>query len=176
MNVNALLISLTSHLFQIVETNQERDQSNPGSLIEPDPIRFSFDTSGWYLLGGVIFVLSCLLLIRVIKNYRKNAYRRDAIEKLGQIENINQKGFNYTTLNHVFALLKIVAFETYGRHEVAAMHGSEWLTFLESKASNVSFNKYEEDIYRAVYKEEKVPETVVTELISQSKKWIQTHA
>lgn len=174
MNVNALLISLTNHLLQIVKTNQEPGQSDPGPLIEPDPIRFSFDTPGWYLLGGIILILSCLLLISVIKNYRKNAYRRDAIEKLGQIE--NKKEVNYTTLNQVFALLKIVAFQTYGRHEVAAMHGSEWFTFLESKAANVSFNKYEEDIYRAVYKEEKVPETVVIELISQSKKWIQTHA
>lgn len=176
MNLNALLISLTSYLFQIVETNQEPVQNDIGPLIEPDPIRFSFDSPGWYLLGGIIFILSCLLLLKVIKNYRKNAYRRDAIEKLGQIENVNPKEVNYTTLNHIFTLLKIVAFQTYGRHEVAAMHGSEWLTFLESKAANVSFNKYEEDIYRAVYKEEKVPEKVVIELISQSKKWIQTHA
>ena len=88
MNVNALLISLTKHLLQIVKINQEPGQSDPGPLIEPDPIRFSFDTPGWYLLGGIIFILSCLLLIRVIKNYRKNAYRRDAIEKLGQILNI----------------------------------------------------------------------------------------
>ena len=176
MNANALLISLTSYLIQMAETNQAPGQSDPGPLIEPDPISFSFDTPGWYFLGGIVFILSCLLLLRVIKNYRKNAYRRDAIEKLGQIENESQKGVNYITLNHIFTLLKIVAFETYGRHEVAAMHGSEWLTFLESKAANVSFNKYEEDIYRAVYKEEKVPETVVIELISQSKKWIQTHA
>ena len=176
MNVNALLISLTNYMFQIIKTNQELGKSDLGSLIEPDPIKFSFDTPGWYLLGGIIFILSCLLLLRVIQNYRKKAYRRDAIEKLDQIENVSKKGFNYSTLNHVFALLKIVAFETYGRHEVAGMHGSEWLTFLESKAANVSFNKYQEDIYRAIYKEEKVPETVVIELISQSKKWIQTHA
>jgi len=176
MNMYALLTGLIYHFSQVAEANQEPGQSNPGSLIEPEPIRFSFDTPGWYLLGGIIFILSCLLLLRMIKNYRKNAYRRDAIEKLDQIENVSPEGVNYITLNHVFALLKIVAFEAYGRQEVAGMHGNEWLTFLESKAANVSFNKYQEDIYRAVYKEEKVPETVVTELISESKKWIQTHA
>ena len=176
MNVNVLLISLPYHLLDLVKVKQEPDQSDLGSLIEPDPIRFSFDSPGWYILGGIILMLTCFLLIKIFKNYQKNAYRREAIEKLRQIENGSREGANYITLNHVFALLKNVAFEAYGRTEVAGMHGSQWLTFLESKAANVSFNKYEEDIYRAVYKEEKVSETVVDDLLFQSKKWIQSHA
>ena len=174
MKMMALFINF--HWMLFLRTMAIQDQSDPGPLIEAVPIKFSFNTPGWYFLGALLLFVTSLLVIKVIKNYKKNAYRRKAIEKLGHIENLNQKGSDYVTMTQLFALLKNVAFQAYGRNEVAGMYGSEWLTFLESKATNVSFNKYQEDIYRAVYKEEKVSETVIGELVFQSKKWIQTHA
>jgi len=176
MKVITLLINMSWKLFHKTMTIQDLNQGTPGPLIEAEPIEFSFNTPGWYFIGTLTLFLSCLLLVKGFKNYKKNAYRRRAIEKLGQLENSSIKGLNYVTMTHLFALLKNVAFQAYGRSEVAGMHGKEWLTFLESKARDVSFKKYEEDIYRSVYKEEKVSESVIIDLISQSKKWIQTHA
>jgi len=176
MKVITLFIKIFWKLFHTTMTIQDLNQSDPGSLIEAVPIKFSFNTPGWYFIGTLILLLTCLLVIKSLKNYKKNAYRRMAIEKLGQLENSSQQGLNYITMTHLFALLKNVAFQTYGRSEVAAMHGSDWLIFLDSKAQDVSFKKYEKEIYRSVYKEEKVSESVIAELIIQSKKWIKTHA
>ena len=51
-----------------------------GGILEPEPLPFSFDTLGWKILGALILIGLCIILIRQIKRYQKNTYRREATQ------------------------------------------------------------------------------------------------
>jgi len=63
---------------------QDEIIENPdlGEIIEPEAIRFSFNTPGWYILAIFSCMVVVYLLIKWIINYRKNAYRREAIKQI----------------------------------------------------------------------------------------------
>lgn len=147
-----------------------------GPIIEPDPILFSFDATGWSILFFLMLVLLIILLVKGIKHYNKSAYRRNAIQK---IVDLNQNG-QQLDLEHQFLevliILKITALKAYGRKEVAPLYGKNWLMFLESKGKNTPFGKFESLINSVTYKTGKVEAKELNDLTIISKKWIQTHA
>lgn len=141
--------------------------ANPelGNIFEPEPVTFSFSTPGWYVVGIVLLVVVIIFVARWAIRYKKNAYRREALKQI-ESDSIN--------IIDVFILLKIVATKTFGRKQVAQLHGKEWLIFLESKAKNTAFTNYENDIINTLYKGSNSDnEKAIVEL---SKKWIKTHA
>ena len=110
-----------------------------GPIWEPDPVKFSFETPGWYVVGILIFLTCCYLILRRIRHYRQNAYRREAIKELTQINQSNSNNELHLQLSELLVILKMVAFKAYGRKNVATLYGKPWLLFLESKAKNTSF-------------------------------------
>ena len=147
-----------------------------GPLYEPDALRFSFETPGWYLLGGLLSLLAVLLFFKWLKRYRKNAYRREALRNLRIIEDkfYNQK--DVLCLNDVLVLLKLVAIKAFGRQQVAQLHGKDWLEFLESKGKNTPFTHYKQHIVNTLYDTIEVDVKEKKALMELSKKWIKTHA
>lgn len=141
---------------------------DPGSLFVPEAVHFSFNSPGWYLVGGILLLFAVLLFFRWLKLYRKNAYRREALKTMLNYER--------TSLNDILILLKQVAMKTYGRQQVAQLYGSQWLEFLESKGKNTPFTQYANCIESSLYESagKKMKET--KELIELSKTWIKTHA
>lgn len=153
-----------------VLVGQEGEMLKPelGPLIEPEAVKFTFDTPGWYVLAGLILLFAIILSLKWFKNYKKNAYRRKAIK---EIESNKQ-----SEINEVLVLLKIVATTTFGRKEVAQLHGNEWLQFLESKAKNTPFTNYKDDILNSLYKGIDLENEKREIILELSKKWIKTHA
>ncbi len=147
-----------------------------GPLYEPDAVRFSFETPGWYLLGGVLLLFAVLIIFKWLKRYRKNSYRREALKTIASIEqnSLNQNEANQ--LNDTLILLKLVAMETFGRQMVAQLHGDDWLEFLESKGKNTPFTDYKQQIATTLYDAIEVELKETKELIELSKQWISTHA
>lgn len=147
-----------------------------GPLYEPSAVRFSFDTPGWYLLGGLLLLFAVLFFLRWLKHYRKNRYRREAMRVLTEIELQikNQEGTHQ--INDILVLLKLVAIKAFGRQEVAQLHGNEWLEFLESKGIHTPFTQYKKNILNSLYVAIAVDIKETKELIELSKQWIRTHA
>ncbi len=147
-----------------------------GPLYEPDALRFSFETPGWYMLGGLLLLLAVLLFFKWLKRYRKNAYRREALRNLTIIEDkfYNQK--DVLCLNDVLVLLKLVAIKAFGRQQVAQLYGNDWLEFLESKGKNTPFTHYKQHIVNTLYDTIAVDMKGKKALMELSKKWIITHA
>ena len=111
------------------------NQTKPiGNIIEPEPVLFTFDAPGWTIL--LVMLLLALILIGVWKyiQYRKNAYRREAIQTLEKTFNINTPA--HQLLFQLSTILKQVSIASYGREEVAALYGEQWLSFLEEKNRN----------------------------------------
>lgn len=170
LKINFLTVGL------IQETVSTPERQDIGPVLEPDPIQFSFDTPGWYFLG-ILLILSILLLsMRRMNQYRKNAYRREAIKELNQIITSDSAHESGSQLSQLLVILKTVALNAYGRNNVAPLDGKTWLVFLESKAENTPFSKFETIISNSIYKNQTTDSKDLNELKKVAKKWIQTHA
>jgi len=147
-----------------------------GPLYEPEAVGFSFHSPGWYFLGGMLILLAIYLSIKWLRNYLKNAYRRDALKHLSAIESRLGRQEDLVSLQSILVLLKNVAMQAFGRESVAALYGMDWLIFLEEKGKNTPFQKYSSSISASLYRLEKPRAEQLREIIELSKRWIKTHA
>ena len=177
MNAAGILI----HTFLQTENTQEpaapiENTPDIGTLLEPDPVAFSFETPGWYILAGILLMSLILFFVRWLRNYRKNAYRREAVKQLSAIQNSTEGSAIGSSLQQLLTLLKIVAIQTYGRPAVAPLYGKNWLSFLQGKGKDTPFIEYESAIINALHAGKAVDRQEMEALFSLSKRWILTHA
>ena len=147
-----------------------------GPLYEPDAVRFSFETPGWYVLGIILLLVATFLFFSWLKLYRKNGYRREALKTIARIEQNFQNQNEANQLNDTLVLLKLVAMETFGRQQVAQLYGDDWLEFLESKGKNTPFTDYKQPIINTLYDTIPGDPKETKALMELSKQWISTHA
>jgi len=104
-----------------------------GSLLEPDPVVFSFEAPGWTYLIILVMMLTMGIGFAWRYLYNKNTYRRKAINQIQKL----------TDLGQVNVLLKSLALRSFERHEVAELYGEPWIEFLLSKLKNHTFSSKE---------------------------------
>ncbi|WP_082305121.1 DUF4381 domain-containing protein [Persicobacter sp. CCB-QB2] len=151
-----------------------------GHLIKPEAVQQDFSTPGWLVLFGAMGLLALWLIIRMVRRYWKNRYRREALQALGHIESrFRQGGNGPEAIQNTNRLLKQVAITAYGRGLVAPLFGPEWLSFLNQKMSNQVFPEQETlSLFNFhIYQKEVSSQTkpLVAAFIQQSKKWIHGH-
>lgn len=147
-----------------------------GPIYEPDGLRFTMETWGWYLLGIGVLLVSIFLFFRWLQLYRKHRYRRVAFKRITRIEEDYQSQTVLDALVETLATLKLVAMETYGRQVVADLYGDSWLEFLESTGKSTPFTSYKKPIESMLYAANSLEPKEARHLIELSKKWISTHA
>lgn len=155
---------------------QDQDiKLNP--IITPDPIPFTMDTVGWKVLFFLLFLLILFIAYRIFKNYKQNAYRRDAISQIQNLVANNKNGVT-TIISQIMFLLKQTALQTYNRKQVASLEGENWLVFLDSKLNQSVFIKHKDVIASAIYKNEIVHSDTfeIKSFADNSIKWIKHHA
>jgi hypothetical protein len=96
----------------------------------PERVSFTPETIGWYLLAGALVLLLLWLGWRFWKRWQADAYRREALRELGEIE---------TAPERLPELLKRVALVAYPRAEVAELSGDAWLGFLDGTLGSTDF-------------------------------------
>ena len=144
-----------------------------GQLIEPDPVRYSFNTPGWHLVFILLLIIFIVIAFIQYRNYRKNAYRREALRKLEQIENSGE-----SLVYSVNLLLKTMAIQLFGRTTVADLHGPSWFSFLTSKLekhpglTDQSIDEYTLALYNEQFELE---ESSRKELVAFARFWIKKH-
>ncbi len=147
-----------------------------GQLIEPTRVDFQFETPGWSMLLLMVSMVIMVFAVKAIRAYLKNAYRREALRLLANIENEFRQTKDVVCVNDTMILLKQVSLQTYARIEVADLHGAEWLRFLDSKSRNVAFLQFEQAILSALYKNEIGDIEDINGVFMHSKNWIKHHA
>ena len=135
------------------------------------------DTIGWKVL---FFILFCMIVFAAYKyylHYKKNKYRREAIQSISEIE-ANKENSVSSLIVQIMFLIKQTALQTYGRNEVASLEGENWLEFLDKKVKGVNFKQYQKVINDAVYldKYDQTNSFSKDDFIRMSKKWINEHA
>lgn len=141
-----------------------------GPLYEPPPVLFTFETVGWSVLAGLLFVGFMAMAYLLIRRYIRNRYRREALAELERMEG------DPSSTPRIFAVVKRTAIQAFGRERVAALHGRDWLRFLEETGSGVRLLDYESQILGAIYGDGEEASSSVNEILLNAKKWVQTHA
>ncbi|MCO6358687.1 DUF4381 domain-containing protein [Roseivirga pacifica] len=141
-----------------------------GQLQEPPPVSFTFEATGWHALAWVLLVLAIVAAALFYRNYKRNAYRRNALEELRKVSD------GAHPFPHALVVLKSVAIQVFSREKVGALHGEEWCAFLEKTANGVSFLAFSNEIRALVYKDEVPSQEVQSAILSNAKMWVKSHA
>ena len=102
-------------------------------LRTPDAIGWWPPAPGWWLLALLAISAVVALVYLWRKHRRANAYRRQALAQLQQLQTDYQTHRDKLLhLGHINALLKSAALQAYPRSDIAAQHGEAWRGFLNS--------------------------------------------
>jgi len=97
---------------------------------EPAPVSMMPQTAGWAVLGVVAALALAWLLVRAVRRWRANAYRRAALDAL------DQAGDDPVAVSEI---LRRAALAAYGRADVASVSGADWLGFLDRTGGGAGF-------------------------------------
>jgi Domain of unknown function (DUF4381) len=101
---------------------------NLHDFYQPQPPSWRPQTIGWYVVFAIATLLLLWLALHLIRRWRQNRYRREALTELARIE-----------AAQFSALLKRTALSAWPREEVASLSGPAWLRFLDSSVQEPLF-------------------------------------
>ena len=112
--------------------SQHLDELNLVELLDllepvPEPLRVAMtpQTPGWLVLGLAVALLALWAAVKLLRNYRSNAYRRAALAELNMLSRTGEDPAR------IAVLLRRTALAAYPRDQVASLHGDSWLRFLD---------------------------------------------
>ena len=141
--------------------------SNLHDIVEPVSVSFWWPLApGWWIVIGLFTILGVWLLIKRFKNWRTNQYRRQSLLELDSIQDPKW----------IPLLLKRTALAVYPRAMVAGLHGSEWVSFLNTSAPEKVFGKdVGENLSSLSYSNQALSDLERKEIVHASQRWIKTH-
>lgn len=110
-------------------------------LVEPPPpeaIDYWPQTPGWYVIGAVLFALFIRWLYHQYLEYRRNAYRREALRFIKTLprDTVNSR---YQIYQQLPSLLRATAIHGYSRSEVAGLTNKRWEAWLDQQCKQSDF-------------------------------------
>jgi len=146
----------------------------------PEPVSWMPQTWGWALAAVLLLVVILLLVLRALRRYRANAYRRQALVELNGIEpRILDPQTRNDAVGDLAELLKRVALVAWKREEVATLSGAAWIDFLKRhcKVGDISALQplLDSDEYRTDSDLNGIPDTLCKTFVSSARVWIRRH-
>ncbi|MDK4742520.1 DUF4381 domain-containing protein [Rhizobium sp. CNPSo 3464] len=143
----------------------------------PPPVSWMPQTWGWAVLATILVVVLLVVFLRWLKAYRANAYRREALAQLAEIEEkIRDPVARGDGLRELAALLKRVMLAGWGRPAVAEIAGAAWVRFLsehgDEKASTALERLLDDLEYHG---NAEPPPDVVDQAVPAARSWIGHH-
>ena len=146
-------------------------------IVVPAPVSWMPQTWGWLI--AALLLLSAMLLWCALayRRWRKNAYRREALKHLEEIEAaVRDAGKRARALNDLGELVKRTALAAWPREDVAATSGSAWAAFLVAHGdmtNSEGFHRFFDDLeYQAGTP---VSTEVADGLVRDARRWIEGH-
>lgn len=137
-------------------------------LDPPPPVSMVPETAGWIWLGLIVVCAVGYGVWRWRKTYLAGAYRRAALAALGHAQDNPAE---------IAALLRRTALVAFPRSDVAALHGRQWLGFLDAAAPKVAFSGSEAGalLTSAPYQRGQPNGQITADLAKMARIWIETH-
>jgi hypothetical protein len=139
----------------------------------PAPVPYTPQTIGWVVVAIVLAALVALVIWRIVRHRRANAYRRAALAELAVIE-------RDAAVAQLPVLLKRTAMAATSREHVAALTGADWLRFLDRTLHTDAFTQGTGRLLtRIAYYDEgqlqNIPRADMQQLLQLSRRWIRHH-
>jgi hypothetical protein len=152
----------------------EEQLVNLQEIALPEPVPYTPQTIGWYILLGLVLIAIAFLIVRWRQNVKRNRYRQEALLCLAEIE------ASRLPLSELPVLVKRVVLAFTPREQVAGLSGHEWLEFLDSTIGNKEFSTGPGRLlpqlsYRAPESIEKATNAEQRALLSLIRNWIRRH-
>jgi hypothetical protein len=132
---------------------------------QPTPPAWTPQTIGWYVSFAIIGLFLLWIIVRTIRKWLANRYRREALRELVSLPP-----------NQFSTLLKRTALAAWPREKIASLSGEAWLSFLSETARGSSFQNSPGDRIEEVALR---PSTLSTEdeqaLRKATADWIRRH-
>lgn len=128
---------------------------------EPQPVSMLPQTQGWLWLGLILLILLVWTGRLLIRRWRSNAYRREALREIASAKNDPAR---------IAEILRRTALMAYPRGQVAGLYGEEWISFLNRTGTGFS-----EDAARALAAIPYKPAASPADLEPAAIRWIRTH-
>ena len=151
-------------------------------IFVPDPVAYwPPQTVGWYVLAAVLLLAILWMVVRRVRRWHRNRYRRVALASLGRLEaGLKAPDTRPKALLELTTLLKQVALHDYPRAEVAGLSGEPWLSFLSQTGRRTDFSSEAGRLlvtapYRRHEEIEALPERQLAVLIRLTRRWIKRH-
>jgi len=154
---------------------------NLHEIILPEPVSWMPQTIGWYTVFGLIFFVAGWWVYCGLRHYRKNRYRRLALQELAVIEQeLQRPEKRATVLSGIPVLLKGTALLAFPRSEVAGLSGEKWLDFLDKTMGGKNFTESEgrmlpELAYAPSRRIVELSDESVSNLLQLVRRWIKLH-
>jgi hypothetical protein len=147
----------------------------------PEPPSYRPQTIGWAIFGGVVLLGLILWGIQQYRRWHRNRYRRAALHRLNELEQLTQQSTTrVAALRELSELLKRTALAAYPRQQVAALHGDDWLAFLDRTYNGNGFVQGDGWMlaqlpYQPPETLAQLPRETVVGLFSSVRGWIRFH-
>ena len=97
---------------------------------QPPPPAWTPQTIGWYILFALAIITILWLMIRAVRRWAANRYRRESLRELVTLP-----------MDQLSTLLKRTALVAWPRKQIASLNGPAWLQFLDASAGIDSFQR-----------------------------------
>ncbi len=102
---------------------------------------------GWWLLGGLVLLLTAVMVIAV--RARRRSLRARALRELDELTSRWSSHSDFQTMAaEVSMLLRRIALTRFGQETVAGLHGESWQRFLSKTDDDSSGESWDPDIGR----------------------------
>lgn len=144
----------------------------------PPPVSWMPQTWGWATVAAIASALLLLLALRAARRFHRNAYRREALRRLEEIEVEMASPDNRDHAIRALAeLLKRTALAAWPRMEVAAMTGADWARFLDGTGERgEALDRLLDDFeYRRDATLSSLPSSIADDAVLSARRWIERH-
>jgi len=145
-------------------------------LREPQAVSMWPETDAWWVLAVILTLLVAFGIWRWLRHRRANAYRREALARLRDLEPELSKG-DPAALARLDQILRRTALAAFPRGEVAALTGTDWADYLDRSAKGLpppGFGGISGALAEAAYKA-RPPAFDGAEVARLARYWIRHH-
>ena len=147
-------------------------------IVAPAPVSWLPQTWGWAALAIAFGLALFVWLIRALRRYRRNAYRREALRLLDvAAEDIRNSPISEACLQEVAELLKRTALAAWPREKIASLSGPDFARFLTQSAPNMDEQALATLLDDLEYRtsDPVTPRPDDREIIETARDWIENH-
>ncbi len=148
-------------------------------IATPPPVAWWPQTWGWALVALLVVAALCLWLLARVRRYQREAYRREALRLLDEIEpKLRQPITRKQAVEDLAEILKRTALVSWPRGDVASLSGSAWVRFLDHHDEDGSAHALErllDDLEYTPAGTEGFSSNICSDLIVAARTWIERH-